>query len=84
MYFLVFHGEERFRHKPFPGEHDHADEHGHVHVHERTNRRGCVGALVACDPVGRDRFHDDRPVLFGDFFKDSIYIASSATRRWKS
>ena len=24
MYFLVFHGEERFRHKPFPGEHDHA------------------------------------------------------------
>jgi NADH:ubiquinone oxidoreductase subunit 5 (subunit L)/multisubunit Na+/H+ antiporter MnhA subunit len=34
MYFLVFHGPERFRHKPFPGEHDHADERGHVHVHE--------------------------------------------------
>ncbi|HMA12837.1 MAG TPA: proton-conducting transporter membrane subunit, partial [Steroidobacteraceae bacterium] len=32
MYFLVFHGEERFRHKPFPAEHDdHAadDAHGH-------------------------------------------------------
>ncbi len=30
MYFLVFHGEERFRNKPFPGEHDvHHDEHGH-------------------------------------------------------
>ena len=30
MYFLVFHGEERFRHKPFPGEHDHHDDHGHA------------------------------------------------------
>jgi len=32
MYFLVFHGEERFRDKPFPAEHDgHAadDAHGH-------------------------------------------------------
>ena len=31
MYFLVFHGEERFRNKPFPGEHDAhaADDHGH-------------------------------------------------------
>src|ERR1700754_3509753 len=30
MYFLVFHGKENFRHKPFPGEHDHPDEdHGH-------------------------------------------------------
>jgi NADH-quinone oxidoreductase subunit L len=32
MYFLVFHGAERFRDKPFPGEHDaHADDHGHAH-----------------------------------------------------
>ncbi len=23
MFFLVFHGKERFHHKPFPGEHDH-------------------------------------------------------------
>ncbi|MBX9715148.1 MAG: NADH-quinone oxidoreductase subunit L, partial [Burkholderiaceae bacterium] len=27
MYFIVFHGKERFHHKPFPGEHDHHDEH---------------------------------------------------------
>ena len=35
MYFLVFHGEERFRHKPFPAEHDHAadDSHGHDSTH---------------------------------------------------
>jgi NADH-quinone oxidoreductase subunit L len=37
MYFLVFHGKERFRHKPFPAEQDHAadDSHGHdEHGHE--------------------------------------------------
>ncbi|MET0290941.1 MAG: NADH-quinone oxidoreductase subunit L [Steroidobacteraceae bacterium] len=37
MYFLVFHGPERFRNKPFPGEHDaHAvaahDDHGQGHA----------------------------------------------------
>ena len=30
MYFLVFHGEERFRNKPFPGEHDHAADDAHA------------------------------------------------------
>ena len=45
MYFLVFHGEERFRHKPFPPEEhddhgaqethdDHGHGHDHVHVHD--------------------------------------------------
>jgi len=36
MYFLVFHGDERFRHKPFPGEHDDHAEHDHDdhEVHE--------------------------------------------------
>ena len=33
VYFLVFHGQERFRHKPFPGEHDHHDDHGHAQAH---------------------------------------------------
>jgi NADH-quinone oxidoreductase subunit L len=34
MYFLVFHGKERFHHKPFPPEDDHAhDDHGHGHDH---------------------------------------------------
>jgi NADH-quinone oxidoreductase subunit L len=36
MYFIVFHGKERFHHKPFPAEHDaHAadDSHGDAHGH---------------------------------------------------
>src|SRR5690349_12359979 len=35
MYFLVFHGKERFHDKPFPGEHDHHDEHDdHAEHHD--------------------------------------------------
>ena len=76
MYFLVFHGEERFRHKPFPGEHDHPDEHGHVHVHEPHESPAVVWVpLVALAiPSVVIGFLTIGPMLFGDFFKDSIYI----------
>lgn len=76
MYFLVFHGEERFRHKPFPGEHDHPDEHGHVHVHEPHESPAVVWVpLVALAiPSVVIGYLTIGPMLFGDFFKDSIYI----------
>lgn len=76
MYFLVFHGEERFRHKPFPGEHDHPDEHGHVHVHEPHESPAVVWVpLVALAiPSVVIGFMTIGPMLFGDFFKDSIYV----------
>lgn len=76
MYFLVFHGEERFRHKPFPGEHDHPDEHGHLHVHEPHESPAVVWVpLVALAiPSVVIGFLTIGPMLFGDFFKDSIYI----------
>ena len=76
MYFLVFHGEERFRHKPFPGEHDHADEHGHVHVHEPHESPAVVtfplialalpSVVIGAITIG--------PMLYGEFFKDSIFV----------
>jgi len=76
MYFLVFHGEERFRHKPFPGEHDHADEHGHVHVHVPHETPFVVwGPLVALAiPSVVIGGLTMVPMLGGDFFKDSIFV----------
>lgn len=76
MYFLVFHGEERFRHKPFPGEHDHPDEHGHVHVHEPHESPAVVWVpLVALAiPSVVIGYMTIGPMLFGDFFNDSIYV----------
>jgi NADH-quinone oxidoreductase subunit L len=76
MYFLVFHGEERFRQKPFPGEHDHADAHGHVHVHVPHETPLVVwGPLVALAiPSLLIGGMTMAPMLVGDFFKDAIVV----------
>ena len=76
MYFLVFHGPERFRHKPFPGEHDHPDEHDHVHVHEPHESPWVVTlplVLLAIASVGIG-YLMIQPMLYGGFFRDSIVV----------
>ena len=86
MYFLVFHGEERFRHKPFPPEDDHAhdathdaghDDHGHgAHAHEPHESPWVVTAplLLLAAPSVVIGFMTIGPMLYGDFFKDAIFI----------
>jgi NADH-quinone oxidoreductase subunit L len=77
MYFLVFHGKERFRHKPFPGEHDHHDDdHGHGHAHEPHESPWVVTAplVLLAIPSVVIGFLTIQPMLFGDFFKDSIFV----------
>ena len=79
MYFLVFHGKENFRHKPFPGEHDHADAHGddhgaHAHVpHESPFvvwfplvLLAIPSVLIGAIAIG--------PMLAGSFFDGAIFI----------
>ena len=79
MYFLVFHGDERFHHKPFPPEDDHAahDDHGdHGHAHEPHESPWVVWlplALLAAPSVGIGYF-TIQPMLYGDFFKDAIFV----------
>jgi NADH-quinone oxidoreductase subunit L len=87
MYFLVFHGKENFRHKPFPGEHDHHDDehahddhgHGHdahVHVHVPHESPWVVTAplVLLAIPSVVIGFMTIQAMLFGDFFKDSIFV----------
>ena len=88
MYFLVFHGKEKFHHKPFPGEHDHHDDdhalghdhshgdHAHAHAHIPHESPGVVvwplialaipSVIIGHLTIG--------PLLYGDFFKDAIFI----------
>ena len=79
MYFLVFHGDERFHHKPFPPEDDHAahDDHGdHGHAHEPHESPWVVWlplALLAAPSVVIGYF-TIQPMLYGDFFKDAIFV----------
>jgi NADH-quinone oxidoreductase subunit L len=80
MYFLVFHGPERFRHKPFPGEHDHADEHGHVHVHEPHESPAVVWVplVLLAIPSVVIGYLLIEPMLYGEFFKDSIFVDTAS------
>ncbi len=76
MYFLVFHGKENFRHKPFPGEHDHHDDHGHGHAHEPHESPWVVTAplIMLAMPSVVIGFVSIAAMLHGDFFADSIVV----------
>lgn len=78
MYFLVFHGEERFRHKPFPPEDDHAhgDEHGHGHDATPHESPWVVTAplLLLALPSVVIGFMTIGPMLYGDFFAGAIFV----------
>jgi NADH-quinone oxidoreductase subunit L len=83
MYFLVFHGKENFRHKPFPGEHDHHDDghadHAHAHAHEphvpHESPWVVTFPLIALAiPSLVIGYMTIGPMLYGDFFKDAIFI----------
>jgi NADH-quinone oxidoreductase subunit L len=77
MYFLVFHGKERFHHKPFPPETDdaHHDAHGDEH-HEPHESPWVVTAplILLALPSVFIGYWTIGPMLFGEFFKDSIVV----------
>jgi NADH-quinone oxidoreductase subunit L len=80
MYFLVFHGKERFHHKPFPPEH-HDDDHGHDDGHGHHDATPHESPWVVTAPlvllaipsvvIG---FMTVQPMLFGEFLKDAITV----------
>lgn len=75
MYFLVFHGEERFHHKPFPPEDDHA--HGHDDEHHEPHESPWVVTaplILLATPSVVIGYMTIQPMLFGEFFKDSIFV----------
>jgi NADH-quinone oxidoreductase subunit L len=74
MYFLVFHGKERFDQNPDA----HHDDHGHGHDdhHEPHESPWVVTAplLLLAIPSVVIGFLTIQPMLFGEFFKDAIVI----------
>ncbi len=80
MYFLVFHGKEHFRHKPFPGEHDHHDDHGHhePHVPHESPAVVWVPLVALAIPSVIIGFLTIGPMLYGEFFKGAIVINAEA------
>ena len=75
MYFLVFHGKERFHHKPFPPEDDHAhDEHGEHHDPHESPWVVTAPLVLLAIPSVVIGYMAIGPMLFGEFFKDSIIV----------
>ncbi len=73
MYFLVFHGQERFHHKPHPGEHDgHPEDETHA---PRESAWVVTAPLVLLAiPSVLIGYMTIEPMLFGEFLKDAIAV----------
>jgi NADH-quinone oxidoreductase subunit L len=78
MYFLVFHGKERFHHKPFPGEHDHHDDHAEHHDPHESPWVVTAPLILLALPSVFIGYWTIGPMLHGDFFKDSIIVNAAA------
>jgi len=83
MVFLVFHGKERFHHKPFPpeddhdhGAHGHGDDHHDATPHESPWVVTAPLVLLAIPSVVIG-FLAIQPMLFGDLLKDAIFVDSA-------
>ena len=76
MYFLVFHGKERYDHNP-DAHHGHDDHHGddaHPHEPHESPWVVTVPLVLLAIPSVVIGFMTIQPMLFGDFFKDAIFV----------
>ncbi len=72
LYFLVFHGKERFDQNP-EAHHDPHDAHGHNKPHE-SPWVVTVPLILLAIPSVVIGFMTIQPMLFGEFFKDAIFV----------
>ena len=76
MYFLVFHGKERFDQNP---DAHHGDHHGHHSTEQAPHESPwvvTVPLILLAIPSVVIGFLTIQPMLFGDFFKDAIFVNS--------
>ena len=74
LYFLVFHGTERYDQNP---DAHHGDHHGHDKEQHKPHESPwvvTVPLILLAIPSVVIGFMTIQPMLFGDFFKDSIFI----------
>ena len=82
MYFLVFHGKERYDQNPdaqHDAHHDAHDDHGHGHSREDHSPHESpwvvtVPLILLAIPSVVIGFMAIRPMLFGEFFKGAIFV----------
>ena len=76
MYFLVFHGKERYDQNPdaHHGDHHGHDQHGHDEKPHESPWVVTVPLVLLAIPSVVLGFMAISPMLFGDFFKDAIFV----------
>ncbi len=77
MYFLVFHGQERYDQNPDAHQgHDdhHDDQHGEHHDPHESPWVVTVPLVLLAIPSVVIGFMTIEPMLFGEFFKDAIFV----------
>nr|WP_315489074.1 NADH-quinone oxidoreductase subunit L [uncultured Rhodoferax sp.] len=81
MYFLVFHGKERFDQNPDAQHDDHHGDHGdhghhddHHHIPHESPWVVTVPLILLAIPSVFIGYLTIQPMLFGDFFKDAIFV----------
>ena len=74
MYFLVFHGKERFDQNPDAHHDDHHGDHGNHHVPHESPWVVTVPLILLAIPSVLIGYLTIQPMLFGDFFKDAIFV----------
>jgi NADH-quinone oxidoreductase subunit L len=73
MYFLVFHGKERFHHKPFPGAHDLHADHQTPHTPHESPWVVTLPLVLLAIPSVVIGYLGIEAMLYGTFFKGAIY-----------
>jgi NADH-quinone oxidoreductase subunit L len=73
MYFLVFHGKERFHHKPFPGAHDLHADHQTPHTPHESPWVVTLPLVLLAIPSVVIGYLGIETMLYGTFFKGAIY-----------
>ena len=77
MYFLVFHGEERYDQNP-DAHHGHDDDHHAAHGHDHSPHESpwvvTVPLVLLAIPSVLIGFYTIDPMLYGEFFSDAIFI----------
>ncbi|MBK9441611.1 MAG: NADH-quinone oxidoreductase subunit L [Comamonadaceae bacterium] len=76
MYFLVFHGAERFEQNPDSHHHGHHDQHGAHHKPHESPWVVTLPLVLLAIPSVFIGFFTIGPMLFGDLFKDAILVNS--------
>jgi NADH-quinone oxidoreductase subunit L len=77
MYFLVFHGKERFDQNP-DAHHGHHGHDSHAHAAHESPWVVTVPLVLLAIPSVLIGYFTIEPMLFGDFFKDAIVVNSAA------